>query len=62
MIDFDYKPEFGIDNERHRGFIAQEVAQVYPDAVARVPSKGNRMAVNYAKVPAGLFEMGAEHG
>ncbi len=62
VIDFDYKPEFGLDNHRHRGFIAQEVAQVYPDAVARVPSKGNRMAVNYAKVPAGLFEMGAEHG
>lgn len=62
VIDFDYKPEFGLDDNRHRGFIAQEVAQVYPDAVTRVPSKGNRMAVNYAKVPGGLMEMGAAMG
>lgn len=59
VIDFDYKPEFGIDDERHRGLVAQEVAQVYPNAVARVPSKGNRMAVNYSRVPnAGLFALG----
>lgn len=63
VIDFDYKPEFGIDDERHRGLVAQEVAQVYPDAVARVPSKGNRMAVNYDRVPGGgLMEMGAQFG
>jgi hypothetical protein len=60
VIDFDYKPEFGIDNDRHRGLIAQEVAEVYPGAVARVPSKGNRMAVNYSKVPGGgLFALGS---
>ena len=58
VIDFDYKPEFGVDDDRHRGLIAQEVAQKYPDAVARVPSKGNRMAVNYAKVPGGMFALG----
>lgn len=63
VIDFDYKPEFGIDNERHRGLVAQEVAQVYPDAVARVPAKGNRMAVNYNRVPGGgLFALGASYG
>lgn len=61
VIDFDYKPEFGIDDERHRGLVAQEVARVYPDAVARVPSKGNRMAVNYRAVPgASLMDLGAE--
>lgn len=58
VIDFDYKPEFGLDDHRHRGFVAQEVARAYPDAVARVPSKGNRLAVNYSKVPSGLFELG----
>jgi len=58
VIDFDYKPEFSIDNDRHRGFVAQEVAQVYPDAVARVPAKANRMAVNYSRIPGGLFELG----
>lgn len=57
VIDFDYKPEFGLDDDRHRGFIAQEVAQVYPDAVARVPSKGNRLAVDYSKVP-DMFALG----
>lgn len=63
VIDFDYKPEFGIDNERHRGLIAQEVAQVYPDAVGRVPAKGNRMAVNYSRVPkAGLIGLGMSNG
>lgn len=62
VIDFDYKPEFGIDDERHRGLVAQEVAQVYPDAVARVPEKGNRMAVNYSRVPGGLFALGASYG
>lgn len=63
VIDFDYKPEFGIDNNRHRGLIAQEVAQVYPDAVGRVPAKGNRMAVNYSRVPsAGLIGLGMANG
>ncbi len=63
VIDFDYKPEFGLGNERHRGLVAQEVAQVYPDAVARVPAKGNRMAVNYNRVPkAGLFALGMANG
>lgn len=61
VIDFDYKPEFDVDDNRHRGLIAQEVAQVYPNAVARVPEKGNRMAVNYSRVPGGgLFDMGSE--
>ncbi len=55
VIDFDYKPEFGLDDRRQRGFVAQEVAQVYPDAVGRVPSKGNRLAVDYSRVPGGLF-------
>lgn len=59
VIDFDYKPEFGLSPERQRGFVAQEVAQVYPHAVARVPSKGNRMAVDYSQVP-DLFSLGAE--
>ena len=59
VIDFDYKPAFGLDDHRHRGFVAQEVAEVYPHAVARVPSKGNRMAVNYSEVP-DLFALGAE--
>lgn len=59
VIDFDYRPEFGLDDDRHRGFVAQEVAQVYPDAVARVPSRGNRLAVDYSKVP-DLFTLGAE--
>lgn len=58
VIDFDYKPEFGLSDDRQRGLIAQEVAQVYPDAVARVPEKGNRLAVNYSKVPADLFALG----
>jgi hypothetical protein len=63
VIDFDYKPEFGLDDERHRGLIAQEVAQVYPDAVGRVPSKGNKMAVDYSRVPdGGLFALGASYG
>ena len=44
------------------GFIAQEVAQVYPHAVTRVPEMGNRMAVNYAAVPKGMMAMGAAHG
>ncbi len=58
VIDFDYKPEFG-GGKDNRGLIAQEVAQVYPDAVARVPAAGNRMAVNYDRVPRGLMAMGA---
>jgi hypothetical protein len=58
VIDFDYKPEFG-GGKDNRGLIAQEVAQVYPDAVARVPAAGNRMAVNYAAVPRGLMTMGS---
>jgi len=58
VIDFDYKPEFG-GGKNNRGFMAQEVAKVYPEAVARVPEMGNRMAVNYAKVPGGLMAMGA---
>ena len=58
VIDFDYKPEFGLDDKRHRGLVAQEVAQVYPNAVARVPSKGNRLAVDYSRVPDdGLFAL-----
>jgi len=63
VIDFDYKPEFSIDNDRHRGLVAQEVAKVYPDAVGRVPSKGNRLAVNYDRVPnAGLIGLGMGNG
>lgn len=54
VIDFDYKPEFG-GGKGNRGFMAQEVAQVYPEAVARIPAIGNRMAVNYAAVPRGLM-------
>jgi hypothetical protein len=57
VIDFDYKPEFG-GGKNNRGFMAQEVAKVYPEAVARVPAMGNRMAVNYAAVPGGLMALG----
>lgn len=57
VIEFDYKPEFG-GGKNNRGFMAQEVAQVYPDAVARVPALGNKMAVNYGKVPGGLMALG----
>jgi hypothetical protein len=57
VIDFDYKPEFG-GGKGNRGFMAQEVAQVYPEAVARIPEMGNRMAVNYDKVPRGLMALG----
>jgi hypothetical protein len=57
VIDFDYKPEFG-GGKGNRGFMAQEVAQVYPEAVTRVPALGNRMAVNYAAVPGGLMALG----
>lgn len=57
VIDFDYKPEFG-GGKGNRGFMAQEVAEVYPDAVARVPAFGNKMAVNYAAVPGGLMALG----
>lgn len=57
VIDFDYKPEFG-GEKGNRGFMAQEVAQVYPEAVARIPAMGNRMAVNYDKVPGGLMALG----
>jgi hypothetical protein len=61
VIDFDYKPETGLGDDRHRGLVAQEVAQVYPQAVARVPAQGNRMAVNYRAVPgASLMDLGAE--
>lgn len=58
VIDFDYKPEFG-GGKDNRGLIAQEVAQVYPNAVTRVPAMGNRMAVNYAAVPKGMMALGA---
>ncbi len=58
VIDFDYKPEYNLSPDRQRGYVAQEVAQVYPDAVARVPSKGNLLAVDYAKVP-DLFSLGS---
>jgi len=58
VIDFDYKPEFG-GGKDNRGLIAQEVAQVYPHAVTRVPAMGNRMAVNYDAVPKGMMAMGA---
>lgn len=57
VIDFDYKPEFG-GGKDNRGLIAQEVAQVYPHAVTRVPAMGNRMAVNYDAVPKGMMAMG----
>jgi hypothetical protein len=57
VIDFDYKPEFG-GGKDNRGLIAQEVAQVYPNAVTRVPAMGNRMAVNYAAVPKGMMALG----
>lgn len=57
VIDFDYKPEFGGEKD-NRGLIAQEVAQVYPHAVAR-DSKG--LLVDYAAVPKarGLMAMRA---
>lgn len=59
VIDFDYKPEVGLGDDRHRGFVAQEVAQVYPHAVARGPS--GHLAVNYKAVPGGdLFLLGEE--
>lgn len=58
VIDFDYKPEFG-GGKDNRGLIAQEVAQVYPHAVTRVPALGNRMAVNYDAVPKGMMALGA---
>ncbi len=48
VIDFDYKPEFGGEKD-HRGLIAQEVAQVYPAAVAR-DRRG--LMVNYDAIPA----------
>jgi hypothetical protein len=54
VIDFDYKPEFG-GEKNNRGLIAQEVKQVYPDAVAR-DRKG--LMVNYAAVPGGMFALG----
>lgn len=57
VIDFDYKPEFG-GGKDNRGLIAQEVAQVYPEAVARVPAAGNRLAVNYDRVPRGMMALG----
>lgn len=55
VIDFDYKPEEGLGDGRHRGFIAQEVAQVYPDSVAR--SSNGKLAVNYSTVP-DMFALG----
>ncbi len=51
VIDFDYKPEEGLGNGRHRGLVAQEVAQVYPRAVAR--DRSGKLAVNYDAVPSG---------
>lgn len=57
VIDFDYKPEFG-GGKDNRGLIAQEVAQVYPKAVARIPQAGNRLAVNYDRVPRGMMALG----
>jgi hypothetical protein len=57
VIDFDYKPEFG-GGKDNRGLIAQEVAQVYPHAVAR-DRRG--LMVDYSKVPAkkGMFALGS---
>ncbi len=54
VIDFDYKPEFGGEKD-NRGLIAQEVAQVYPHAVAR-DRKG--LMVNYSAVPKGMMALG----
>jgi endosialidase-like protein len=54
VIDFDYKPEFG-GEKNNRGLIAQEVAQVYPHAVAR-DRKG--LMVNYDAVPRGFMALG----
>jgi hypothetical protein len=51
VIDFDYKSEFGGEKD-NRGLIAQEVAQIYPHAVAR-DRKG--LMVNYDAVPRGLM-------
>lgn len=59
VIDYDYKPETGIDG-RFRGLVAQEVEQVYPHAVAK--DKSGTRAVNYDRVPGGgLFALGAAH-
>ncbi len=56
VIDYDYKPETQIDG-RYRGLVAQEVEQVYPDAVAR--SHAGTLTVNYDRVPGGgLFKLG----
>lgn len=54
VIDFDYKPEFGGEKD-NRSLIAQEVAQVYPRAVAR-DRKG--LMVDYAAVPRGFMALG----
>jgi hypothetical protein len=54
VIDFDYKPEFG-GEKGNRGLVAQEVAQVYPHAVAR-DRKG--LMVNYDAVPRGFMALG----
>ncbi len=57
VIDFDYKPESGVDDgRRHRGLVAQEVAQVYPNAVAKDAS--GKMNVDYSRVPGGLIYLG----
>lgn len=57
VIDFDYKPEAGPEG-RHRGFMAQEVAQVYPRAVARAPDRSGHLMVNYDAVPKGMMALG----
>lgn len=57
VIDYDYKPEVGIDG-RWQGLVAEEVQQIYPEAVAK--SKAGTLTVNYDRVPGvGLFALGA---
>lgn len=58
VIDFDYKPEAGPEG-RQRGLVAQEVAQVYPHAVARAPDRSGHLMVNYGAVPRGMMALGA---
>jgi len=55
VIDFDYKPDAGPEG-RQRGLMAQEVAQVYPKAVARAPD--GHLMVNYSAVPKGMMALG----
>lgn len=51
VYEYEYKPEMGLGDARQVGLMAQEVAQVYPKAVATVPGSGGLMAVNYADIP-----------